>query len=406
MPGRRRCAPSPSIRRTRRKPSAEACRRASTSSSSWSRRGREDWLASACRQGVRCDVLVVSGHYDGGSEFFSDQLDKREHLPVDELERASCSGVLRRTVRAAEGGLPLRLQHARFRGQPVAVVRDRAQPGSFRPLARGCRARGAHPAPASWRKQPRPHAPGVQGCPRDLRFLVGGAPGSDRRDDPAASSPGRGPGEVATGRVSTRLLSNFSAHSMVATSGIGSAGPMAEHGQDICRFSDDRRTPAQRADFIHELLGREMAEVRLFLDRIERYAARLAGRRARAARRRRRARAHRGRRSSRQRYLDFARDADQVSVRARMLDLAQSLGWLTPGEKWTEAVRMFGDQLARDAPERRRRGPGVRAQRRRGLRRGAAGPSAAGRRIGAAWRTRRCSPAWATWSRTPACCRP
>ncbi len=36
-------------------------------------RGRPDWLESACRQGIRCDVLVVSGHYDGGNEFFSDQ---------------------------------------------------------------------------------------------------------------------------------------------------------------------------------------------------------------------------------------------------------------------------------------------------------------------------------------------
>src|SRR5215207_306037 len=33
--------------------------------------GRSDWLESACRGGVRCDVLVISGHYDGGNEFFS-----------------------------------------------------------------------------------------------------------------------------------------------------------------------------------------------------------------------------------------------------------------------------------------------------------------------------------------------
>src|SRR5205085_5222725 len=54
-------------------------------------RGRADWLESACRQGVRCDVLVISGHYDGGNEFFSDQLNASEFLPVDEMERASCS---------------------------------------------------------------------------------------------------------------------------------------------------------------------------------------------------------------------------------------------------------------------------------------------------------------------------
>src|SRR5213593_1656884 len=37
-------------------------------------RGRPDWLESACRQGIRCDILVISGHYDGGNEFFPDRL--------------------------------------------------------------------------------------------------------------------------------------------------------------------------------------------------------------------------------------------------------------------------------------------------------------------------------------------
>src|SRR6266508_4366124 len=54
-------------------------------------RGRPDWLASACSAGVRCDVLVISGHFDGGDEFYSDRPDVREYLPVDEMERASCS---------------------------------------------------------------------------------------------------------------------------------------------------------------------------------------------------------------------------------------------------------------------------------------------------------------------------
>ena len=54
-------------------------------------RGRADWLASACKAKVRCDVLVISGHYDGANDFFSDQLEVREYLPVAELERVSCS---------------------------------------------------------------------------------------------------------------------------------------------------------------------------------------------------------------------------------------------------------------------------------------------------------------------------
>ena len=54
-------------------------------------RGRPDWLALACRQDIRCDALIISGHFDGGDQFYTDRLDAREFLPVAELERASCS---------------------------------------------------------------------------------------------------------------------------------------------------------------------------------------------------------------------------------------------------------------------------------------------------------------------------
>ena len=54
-------------------------------------RGRPDWLASACQQGIHCDVLVISGHYDGRDEFYSDRAGAEEFLPVEEMERASCS---------------------------------------------------------------------------------------------------------------------------------------------------------------------------------------------------------------------------------------------------------------------------------------------------------------------------
>ena len=53
-------------------------------------RGRPDWLAAACHKQVRCDVLVVSGHF-AGSEFYSSKFDVDESLPVDEMERAACS---------------------------------------------------------------------------------------------------------------------------------------------------------------------------------------------------------------------------------------------------------------------------------------------------------------------------
>jgi hypothetical protein len=54
-------------------------------------RGRPDWLSSSCQAATRCDVLVVSGHFDGDNEFFSDAVDVHEFVTVSELERASCS---------------------------------------------------------------------------------------------------------------------------------------------------------------------------------------------------------------------------------------------------------------------------------------------------------------------------
>ncbi len=53
-------------------------------------RGNPDWLAASCRRGVRCDVLLVSGHF-AGTEFYSSRHNVDETLPVDVIERAACS---------------------------------------------------------------------------------------------------------------------------------------------------------------------------------------------------------------------------------------------------------------------------------------------------------------------------
>ena len=50
---------------------------------------------------------------------------------------------------------------------------------------------------------------------------------------------------------------------------------------------------------------------------------------------------------ARDRYLRFAEDADQPQIRARMIQLAGTLGWLSPADQRAELVRMIGDLLAR-----------------------------------------------------------
>ncbi|HET9765107.1 MAG TPA: hypothetical protein VFR50_16410, partial [Casimicrobiaceae bacterium] len=41
----------------------------------------------------------------------------------------------------------------------------------------------------------------------------------------------------------------------------------------------------------------------------------------------------------------FARDADELATRARMIEVAAGLGWLSPDEKRFELARMFGDRI-------------------------------------------------------------
>ncbi|HKP65588.1 MAG TPA: hypothetical protein VJX31_03095, partial [Casimicrobiaceae bacterium] len=88
-------------------------------------------------------------------------------------------------------------------------------------------------------------------------------------------------------------------------------------------------------------------EVRMFLDHLEKYSPALVetahadapagealGRIATDS-------------AERDRYFAFMRDADQASVRARMIELAGRLGWLTPEGKRAELIAMINDRLAR-----------------------------------------------------------
>ena len=74
--------------------------------------GRPDWLASACRKGVRCDVLLISGHFDGGDEFYSDRAGRQGIAACRRNGARFVQRLVPGTVLAAEGGLPVRLQHA------------------------------------------------------------------------------------------------------------------------------------------------------------------------------------------------------------------------------------------------------------------------------------------------------
>jgi hypothetical protein len=155
--------------------------------------------------------------------------------------------------------------------------------------------------------------------------------------------------EVGSGRASAKLLGLFAASSMTATAGMTDADPRAGFRGDACHFSDDRLSSAQKLGFVHELLGRDMAEVRMFLDQLEKYSASLDDAERQAPPVAAALAEIAADQSARERYLEFARDADEPAVRARMLALARGLGWLTPAEQRAELMRMFGERLARSA---------------------------------------------------------
>jgi len=312
-------------------------------------RGRPDWLESACRQGVRCDVLVISGHYDGGNEFFPDRLEADEFLPVAEMERVSCSdscpGLFSQLKEVYLFGCNT-LNPEALRSASAEIGRSLVRSGHSRADAeRLSRALSSRHGESS-RDRMRlifKDVPVIYGFSSKAPVGPTAASLLDRYFQAGAN------GEIGSGRASARMLGRFAANSMVVTSGLRDSDSYAAHRRDVCQFANDRLSPAQKLAFVHQLLNRETAEVRSFLDRIEKYTASLsdAERQVPAVARALDAIARDG--AARTRYLDFARDADQPAVRARMIELAQHLGWLSPPEKRAELMRMIGDQLARNA---------------------------------------------------------
>jgi hypothetical protein len=313
-------------------------------------RNRPDWLGAACQAKVACDVLVISGHHGEGSEgnvFFSESLEHGEHLPIEELERVSCSD-----------SCPSLFAHLKevylfgcntLNPQPQHTISDEI----VRSLTREGKSADNAARIARLLGQTRGESS------RDrMRLLFKDVPviygfSSVAPLGPVAGSilnryfHNSGTGEIAKGRASSSLLRQFSQHNMVAARGIGDGDPLSPLRRDVCSFADDRLSVAQRLDEVHALLQRPVAESRLLLDRIERFAAKLdaparqqpevADALQRIARDD----------ASRERYLAFARDADEFPTRARMIEVAHELDWLTPPQRREELVRMLGELLAR-----------------------------------------------------------
>lgn len=279
-------------------------------------KGRQDWLASSCRKGIQCDVLVISGHFNAGETFYSDNLQKDEYLAVDELERASCSG---------------------------------SCPALFSRLKEvylfGCESLNPDATHYS-------SAYGESGRDRMRRIFwnvaaIYGFYSSAPVGPTAAMLLGRyfassSPGEIFTGQPSPRLLSIFSRNHMTVTSGLRDSA----HRRDICHFYDERLSGAKKVVFVHGLLRREMTEAHSFLERIEKLFDSLSEEERKTPEFAAAMHELSADRPARDRYLAFSRQVRDLADRARMLALASTLGWLSTDERRAELVRLVNDALA------------------------------------------------------------
>ncbi|MEO8536686.1 MAG: hypothetical protein ABI533_04110, partial [Betaproteobacteria bacterium] len=310
-------------------------------------RGRPDWLASACRKGVQCDVLLISGHFDGGDEFYSDRLDARESLPVDEMERVSCSdscpGLFSQLKEVYLFGCNT-LNADALRSASAEVVRSFIRSGHSQAEAEQLANILGERHAQSNRERMRQifkDVPVVYGFSSKAPLGRAAAPLLERYLQSG------GVAEVASGRPSARLLSLFASVSMTVTTGSTDSDPGAGYRHDVCQFADDRLSTDRKLGFVHALLGREPGEVRMFLDNLEKYSASVGAATRAEAPVAKALQAIADDRTARARFVDVMRDADQSSVRARMIALAGRLGWLTAAEKRAELVLMMRDRLAR-----------------------------------------------------------
>src|SRR6202162_558990 len=196
-------------------------------------RGRPDWLESACRQGIRCDVLVISGHYDGGNEFFSEHLDAREFLPVAEMERVSCSDscpVLFSQLKEVYLFGCNTLNPEAVRSGSAEIGRSLVRSGYSRADAdRLSRALSARHGESS-RDRMRlifKDVPAIYGFSSVAPLGPTAAFFLDRYFQSGAG------GEIGSGRASARMLGRFAANSMVVTSGLSDSEPYAAHRRDV-----------------------------------------------------------------------------------------------------------------------------------------------------------------------------
>ena len=278
-----------------------------------------DWLREACTRRAQCDVLIVSGHFNAGEAFYSDDLAKDESLNVDALERASCS--------ASCPGVFARLKEVYLFGceslNPDATKYSSSHGESGRDRMRRIFA----------------GVPVIYGFSSSAPLGPTAAMLINRHFDSGA----RG---IGSGRADAGLLRAFSRNHMVATSGVGANPGENDYRTKVCGFFDQRLSQAQKLSRVHGLMRADMAQAREFFERIEGLLGSVSADEQAApdfALALARVSADDAARAS---FLAATRATPAATLRARMIAMAGTLGWLTPAQQRGELDAMFDDILS------------------------------------------------------------
>ena len=307
--------------------------------------GRPDWLESACQKKVQCDVLVISGHF-AGTNFFSEEIATQEFLPVEEMERVSCSdscpGLFSKLKEVYLFGCNT-LNGETFESNTAELARNLMRAGSTKAEAdRLSREMSGRYSETNRDRMRRIFA----NVPVIYGFSAKAPLGPSAAGSLSRYLQSGGAAEVGSGRSSARLLGQFASTSLMASSGVGSTGPLAAYRQEVCQFYDDRKPEEAKVDFLHKIFARNMTEVRMFLQHIEKFSSSMtdAERQSPAVAAGLLSIAHDS--AARDRYLAFARGIDRPEIKARMVKLAGGLGWLDAGGLREELVGVTKDVLA------------------------------------------------------------
>ncbi|HET9578947.1 MAG TPA: hypothetical protein VFP44_14020 [Usitatibacter sp.] len=284
-------------------------------------KGRPDWLRSSCQKKVSCDVLVISGHFNAGDTFYSDQMDRNEYLSVDELERASCS--------ASCPTLFSHLKEVYLFGceslNPDATKYSSSYGESGRDRMRRIF----------------PNVPSIYGFYSSAPVGPTAAMLLNRYFDAGGAR------DFGTGNPSARLMKTFGHNHITRVSGVrASEAPAWSYRGQVCQFFDERLSPGQKLAYVHSLFGNP-ANIDTFFERVEKLVGALSDAERQAPDFTQALAELSADEKVRAQYVEAMRRADPPTRRSRMIALGVTLGWFDPAQARAERVALINDMLSR-----------------------------------------------------------